>query len=397
MLSIINPSRDNLKYLKLSYESVRKYADRKDLEYLVADDYSTNDDTYSWCKETAKKDPNFKFMRNDSGKRLGHCVLFDELINNYSTNNIVLIWHSDMVASRGFDSEILSLIQPKHIVSLTRVEPPLHPPQLNVKVLRNFGFDPEDFQEENFINYTDSIKEKRYTTGVFAPWAIIKKEFQDIGGHDWPLLAPQSKEDSAFWARYKINGGNFIQTWNSFVYHFTCKGSRRNPFLTTKEKDSGEWSAQNTRSSRNYIRHFGHFVCHDDYMHPIVPPKYNIGFVVENCDLYLLYNLEPWCSTIYSDCKQMEIDTYIYREQQNTVYDLKNRVKKIDDIKNNDILISFDGGKLATHEFDIITNLSDILSNATETGKFLLDIFTVNIMNLKTYEHELVIANHDWR
>ena len=34
---------------------------------------------------------------------------------------------------------------------------------------------------------------------------------------------------------------------------------------------------------------------------PIVPPKYDIGFVAYNCDYDMLNELEPWCTKIYLD------------------------------------------------------------------------------------------------
>ena len=71
----------------------------------------------------------------------------------------------------------------------------------------------------------DYKPEQETTEGIFAPWAIYKKDFQEINGHD-PLYAPQSKEDSDIFNRFVLNGYELIQTWRGFVYHMTCRGSR---------------------------------------------------------------------------------------------------------------------------------------------------------------------------
>ena len=123
------------------------------------------------------------------------------------------------------------------------------------------------------------------------------------------------------------------QTWAGTVYHMTCRGSRfadgakRNPdgqvFMKNRETD--EWLQQNHRSTRNFIRKWGHFVKHDSLMKPIVPSKYDIGFVIKNCNMDLLYELEPWCSTIYTDVFGWK--RYVEEEQKNTLIDLKDRVK----------------------------------------------------------------------
>ena len=119
-------------------------------------------------------------------------------------------------------------------------------------------------------DFKKSNKNKPITNGIFAPWAIYKDDFTSIGGHD-PLYAPQSKEDSDIFNRFILAGYETIQTWQGFVYHMTCRGSRfkdgamRNPAgqVFMKGRESSEWLAQNLRSTRNFIRKWGHMVQHD--------------------------------------------------------------------------------------------------------------------------------------
>ena len=128
-------------------------------------------------------------------------------------------------------------------------------------------------------------------------------------------------------------------------------------------------------------------VKHDDMMFPIIPHKYDVGFVVENCTTELLKELEPWCSTLYVDC---DYDEYIREEQKNTDFDLSDRVKPYDNEKNNNIIVEFDASKLDANNFQIIVNLSDILEDSGESGDSILDIFKVHISSLKTYEKGLI-------
>jgi len=402
-ISFIQPSRNNLKYLKWSYNSIRK-----NLGYIHeicwADDFS-NDGTWEWMQEIAKKDPNVKIHRNEGPTRLGHTILYDTLINDYATNDIVMIYHADMYALPGLDKEINKHIKKGVVVSGTRIEPPLHPDGPE-KILMDYGIEPEEFKEQELLTWLSSSPElthsklgKETTEGIFAPWAIMKEDFQSIGGHD-PLYAPQSKEDSDIFNRFVLAGYKLVQTWEGFVYHMTCRGSRfadgakRNPdgqvFMKNRETD--EWLQQNQRSTRNFIRKWGHFVKHDEYLKPIVPPKYNIGLVIENCTEDLLVTLEPWCSTIYVD---IITDTYIRAEQQNTMYDLSKRIYSVDTeikvLQKNDIEVQFDGTKFNDKSFQYIQHLSEILANdELEIGSFELDIFKITINRIKTYEEELI-------
>ena len=66
-------------------------------------------------------------------------------------------------------------------------------------------------------------------------------------------------------------------------------------------------------------------------------PKYNIGFIFKGGDsnfgndLKLLALLEPWCSTIYVDTSLLQ--DYIQTEQPNTIMNLHDRVKPLDNEK----------------------------------------------------------------
>ena len=100
-----------------------------------------------------------------------------------------------------------------------------------------------------------------------------------------------------------------------------------------------------------------------------------------------LTELEPWCSTIYSDAN---IDEYIKMEQPNTLYNLSERVKSLDAEKNNDILVSFDGSKVTDQNFEIVMKLPHIISDSGNIGTAELDIFIINILSMNTYERELL-------
>jgi hypothetical protein len=66
-----------LKYLKWSYNSIRKNQGDHEVEICVADDFSDKDNTWEWCQEMMEKDPSFKAIRNEGPTRLGHTILYD--------------------------------------------------------------------------------------------------------------------------------------------------------------------------------------------------------------------------------------------------------------------------------------------------------------------------------
>jgi len=398
-ISFIQPSRNNLKYLKWSYDSIRKNLS-PDHEICWADDFS-DDGTWEWMNEIVKKDKNVKIHRNEGPTRLGHTILYDTLVD-MATNDIVMIYHADMYACPNMDVAVLKHLERGKVVSATRIEPPLHPDGPE-KILQDFGIEPEEFQEKELLSWLNTTDTTAPTTeGIFAPWAIYKDDFLAIGGHD-PLYAPQSKEDSDIFNRFVLAGYETIQTWQGFVYHMTCRGSRfkdgalRNPAgqVFMKGRESSEWLAQNLRSTRNFIRKWGHMVNHNEYLKPIIPPKYDVGFVVDNCDMNMLRELEPWCCDMYGDWvghKGFGVNKYIEEEQPNTKFNLSNKLHSHHTKPINDVVISFDCQKLTSQNFQIIVNLSYMLKDSGEIGEMEYDIFKFNIKSLNTYEKELILC-----
>ena len=398
-ISLIQPGRNNLKYLKWSYDSIRKNQGKHEVEICVADDAST-DGTWDWCLEMMDKDPLFKALKWDGPERVGHTILYDRLVNEIATKDICMIYHADMYLMPGALDQIEHKLIDKTIVSLTRIEPPLHPDGPE-KMLMDFGVEPEEFKEKELLEWFKDVQlhqATKATEGIFAPWAFYKKDFQEINGHD-PLYAPQSKEDSDIFNRFQLNGIKFIQTWGGCVYHMTCRGSRfadgakRNPdgqvFMKNRETD--EWLTQNQKATRNFIRKWGHFVKHDRFLKPIIPHKYDVGIVLNNNNTELLHALEPWCNTIYCGVGVNLRQQYITIEQPNTIMDLSKRVLPYNNEKNNEILVAIND-KFTQQDFGYIQQLPEILANSGEEGEFELGNLNITVLSLNTYEKDLIIC-----
>ena len=396
-ISLIQPGRNNLKYLKWSYNSIRKNQGEHEVEICVADDFS-NDGTWDWCKQMMDFDPNFKAIRNEGPTRLGHTILYDRLVNEVASHDICMIYHADMYLCPGALDCIKWYLKDKTIVSLTRIEPPLHPPGPE-KILVDFGIEPEEFDQSKLLRFLEDSKNERVnktTEGIFAPWAFYKKDFQEIGGHD-PLYAPQSKEDSDIFNRFQLNGIKFIQTWEGCVYHMTCRGSRfadgavRNPdgqvFMKNRETD--EWLNQNQKATREFIRKWGHFVKHDKHLKPIIPPKFDVGIIMSVNNIELLRSLEPWCSNIYCDTQLGK--HYIATDQNTTSFNLSERVKPYGNEKQNNILIKIDE-RFTNNDFGYIQQLSEILADSGEVGEFELGSLLVSVNDLTTTEKDLIVC-----
>ena len=383
------PSKSNLRYLKTCIPSIRKNAYRNDHEIIIFVD-SDEDGTIEWLDHVKDK-YNLKYYVNPKlGKELyGIGMAYDFCINK-STTDIFMIFHADMMLGKNADINAFNHLSPKTVVCSTRIEPPLHPNN-GEKILLDFGMWPEEFKKEEFNNYVEShLEETKTTEGVFAPWMMYKNEFISLGGHD--SIMHSCREDSDVFNRMLLDEFSFIQPWNSLVYHLTGRGAGS---FDGDEERHKQWQKDMDKSTKEFIRKWGSGVKHTPLMKPIVVPKYNIGFIIKNLNSpQFLSSLEPWCSTIYMD-KWTVRHEYLHQENHNTSFDLDNKIRNIDNYdqaKENDILVTIDGNNFNQQDFQLIQQLPEILNDSGEIGSFELGNLHILVVQLNTYEKELIIC-----
>lgn len=423
-ISFVIPCRSNAKYFKWAYNSIRKHQGRHDV-YICAANDASQDETVFLFHEIQAKDDKFSYITNPGPDRVGHTILYDRIVRELVKTDVAIIWHADMYLCPGALDEIEKLMysndwdeqfiqspwpdtpRTKTIVSLTRIEPPLHPDGPE-KYLANWGTEPEDFNETAFLQWfvspeANGYKPKYdppYTNGIFAPWAFFVKDFLEIEGHD-PLYRPQSKEDSDIFNRLKLNGCKFIQTWKGCTYHMTCRGSRFNPTLTTPGVNSSEWEEHNKKSYRNFIRKWGTAVQHDELLNPIIPKKYLTRFYITNSTYSLIGLLEPYCNTLYTDLAPSLLHEYCAKEQQNTDFDLG---LKLSGNIICSIHVHIDGNKFNDTDLQIINNLSDIiesnkpikLNHPNKIGNLIIFVYDYNditnkLININNKEYQFLL------
>jgi glycosyltransferase involved in cell wall biosynthesis len=382
MISIIIPSHNNLKHLKNAYESIKKHAPT--IEVILIDDAS-NDKSWEWMQGLRPNDDNLVVLKI-SNERLGHTILYDVGIN-HAKNDIVGIMHADMIMGPNYVENMVKHLKKGTVVAGTRIEPPLHPLG-NEKIIQNFGMDFNDLNIpafEEFCLKQQKINKDETSKGMFAPWIIYKEDFLAVGGHDH-IFAPFPYEDSDIFERWILNGYKLIQSRDAFVYHLTCRGHR---WTDQIGKDDDFFKKVSQRSAREYLRKWGSWIQNDQYQHPIIKPKYNIAFIVKNCNLQAMAYLEPMCSSLYVE-DQSVIDDYMKYEQPNTSFDLKERVKLISKEKNHDIFIDFDFKNLDQESMLTIQQFPAIIKDSGRIGDLELGPFKLRIVSMKTYETEMI-------
>lgn len=408
-VTLVVPSRNNLKYVKFAYNSIRKHLGN-DVEVILLDDAST-DETWGWM--TSVKSEKTKIYRNEGPERVGHTILYD-VGARMATNEVFGIFHADMVATPNYLKNMIKHVKRGTVVSGTRIEPPLHPTGPE-KYVEDFGLEPEEFSMALFLNFVseqESANKDKTTSGIFAPWIMYVEDLLSIGGHDKRVFAPMELEDSDLFNRFKLAGYKLIQSRDAFVYHMTCRGSRFKDGVQIyqeipvgggkiwkRSKDSEEYTTLRQIKFREWWRKWHMDVLHDELMMPLVCKRYDIGFVIHNAikNPSILPLLEPWCDSIYTDWPIYARKQYVEYEEKTSHFNIEIKLKDLNSTeKINDVIVEFDALKFCTEHYNIIKNLMFIIEDSGEVGEFEHGIFKFTIKSMESYENKLINADDPW-
>jgi hypothetical protein len=283
----------------------------------------------------------------------------------------IILLHNDMVLSKGFIETMDKHISKRTITTYTRIEPPIYMDTYPGKVIKDCGLDLDTFDEKVFNQI--QLEESLIDGGSQLFFGCYKEDYIGIDGYTFKKFC----EDDDLHSRYKLTGFKH-KVSSAHVYHFVSKTSR-----------VGDYNLIEKNSNRDFIRKWGS-------RNPSV--KYNIAYVVQNCQLPALETLELFCDRIYVN-ERFNIGRmwdYVELEQENTSFDLSKRVLTIennDPKLENDIVVEFDLLKFNPDSFNILQQLPDILKESGEIGEFELDIFKITITSMPEYQNDLIFIS----
>ena len=370
-------------YTEWCYNSIRKNLGYVHEIVLIED--GSEDGTWELLQNIQNKDTNVIIHRNDGN--VGIAYSYNKAVE-LASNEIVCMLHSDMYVPTKFDKIMLKYMKEYTFLTSIRVEPPLYDESVD-KVIENFGETKNGFKEYEFLKWVENneiVNKDRVEQRMFFPWMITKNLYEMLGGID-TLFLKYMVDDDDFYLRVKMSGAKYTQVWETAVYHIPSRSTKyRGDKLSF---DEGKWDTQYNKSIRNFIRKWGCWPgsVWDEQRDMKIPKKYDIGFVIENCNMDVLKNLEPWASCMYIKKDKYTLD-YIFEEQKNTDYNLVYRIKDYnsEDKFKHDVIISFDTIPLNPERVGFLHRLPEILSDSGEVGEMEYDIFKLKINNLNTIE-----------
>jgi len=353
-ISLLAALKNNLDYNKHFYTTTR--AIYPEVEICFSS-FGSTDGTHEWL-DTLKDDPYTKVFHSDE---YGN---FSDNFNkaaSMATKEYIVFVHNDIVLAPGFIENLEKHCNPDTVVSYTTIEPPIFAGHERPgKIIKDAA--------ETVEKYKDQIE-----SGIVFFMCMPKDKYLEIGGLD-NLYNPMFCEDDDLILRWKLMEMNLITSLDAITYHFVSKTSR---FSEEYEKRTQQIELH---SNRNFLRKWGN----KDFK-----AKYDIGFVIENCDRNLIALVELF-GEVYANNAMPE---YIAAEQPNTKFNLSERVKQFNAPKTNQILIYFDGTQFTNNHVGLLYQLPEIIANSGQIGTFELDIFKLDISGMDRLDHQL-IHNH---
>ena len=227
---------NNLPYLKLAIESVRKNSFYKDAPFIIHAENCT-DGTNEWLVENAERLrlQHYIDVHNDSPKGIGGGMNFcaDKVETEY-----INFLHSDFYVTKDWDIELLKIHQAypeeKLWVNSYRIEPNMFnsPQRPGTYIIDKdiFGCYHNSFLAEDFEGWVKELKEMNdyfeIPKGEGVSGLVKKSVWDEVGGND-PRFAPTSWDDMDLFLRMLNIGVRFVLPFSSIVWHFGARGSHR--------------------------------------------------------------------------------------------------------------------------------------------------------------------------
>lgn len=235
MFTFCISTHNNLHYLKIAVNSVRKNSFYKSYPFIIHAE-NCDDGTDEWL-ESNQSHYNLELYidKNDSPKGIGGGMNF---CAEKTQTDYINFLHSDFYVAPNWDKALFDLTKENPStptwVNSWRVEPQMFAgsqttPGNLVVPQSQFGSFHHNFESSKFDSFAEDLSKNNDISilrGLGVSGLIKKSDWDIIGGND-PIFAPTSWDDHDLFLRMHKANFTFITTSKSMVFHFGARGSHR--------------------------------------------------------------------------------------------------------------------------------------------------------------------------
>lgn len=244
--SVVIPSWNNLPYLKLCIESIRKNSTLS--HQIIVHVNEGNDGTLSWVKE--QQDVDYSY----SAQNVGVCYALNAC-RTLAYTPYILYLNDDMYVCPNWDSElyknVLEIGHKHFFISATAIE---RIPQSNCAINGNYGTGIADFNEQKLLSEYASLPMQNWSGASWPPNVVHKDIWDLIGGYSIEF-SPGMYSDPDFCIKLWLAGIRIFKgVAASRVYHFGSVSTKK------VKKNKGyymfisKWGFTQSLFSKYYLR-----------------------------------------------------------------------------------------------------------------------------------------------
>ena len=219
VFSIIIPSWNNLPYLKLCIESIRKNSSFK--HQLIVHINEGNDGTLEWVKQQPDIDYTF------SKENIGVCYALNIARSLLSAEYLLYI-NDDMYVCPQWDSflldEIKTIGHKLFFISATAIEPKA---QSSCSIEKSYGTSIENFDEQKLLTEYASLPMKDWQGATWPPNVVHKDIWDLVGGYSTEFSPGMYSDPDFSMKLWQAGVRLFKGISKSRVYHFGSVSVKR--------------------------------------------------------------------------------------------------------------------------------------------------------------------------
>ncbi len=218
MLSIIIPTWNNLPFVKLCVESIRKNSAYQHQVVLHINDGS--DGTLEWAKKE-------RIDFTSTPDNAGICIAVN-MAAGIATQDYIVYMNDDMYVCPKWDTylaeEIKNAGTDNFMFSSTMIEPTLNNPCV---IHEHFGTNIETFDEKGLLEKCNTFSMPDWYGSTWPPTIVHKKYWHITGGYSIELSPGVSSDDDFAMKMWAAGCRIFKGIGKSRVYHFQSKSTLR--------------------------------------------------------------------------------------------------------------------------------------------------------------------------
>lgn len=219
MFSIVIPTWNNLPYIRLLVESLKKNSDYKHQIVLHINDGS--DGTLAWAREQG-------LAYTHSESNVGICFAVNRAAA-LATEKYLVYMNDDMVVLPQWDSELARYIEMfkdhRFMLSATMVEP--RETGNKCVVVADFGTTADSWNESKALQTYSDLKRANWLGSTWPPTLVPTWMWHEVGGYSTELTPGMSSDNDFTMKLYHAGCRHFLGVGSSLVYHFACVSTGR--------------------------------------------------------------------------------------------------------------------------------------------------------------------------